>query len=139
MVSTTQVTKARSTLDKTAKPNVTRECWRKLFPLVYAGLNVLILLFVLSLSTPIDLEMTCHLSGRKFDNGGELIRNDTGWSKLSIKHFKEKAQCLVKQFGKYKVLNKFHVRSFHNYTLYSYTLRQTYCYYLLRPFTKLFL
>ena len=49
--------------------------------------------------------------GRKFDNAGELIGNATGWSKLSIKHFKEKAECLVKQFGHYKVLNKFHVRN----------------------------
>lgn len=48
-------------------------------------------------------------TGRKFDNAGELIGNATGWSKLSIKHFKEKAECLVKQFGHYKVLNKFHV------------------------------
>ena len=55
-----------------------------------------------------------NISGRKFDNAGEMIRNDTGWSKLSIKHFKEKAECLVKQFGQYKVLNKFHVRNFLN-------------------------
>lgn len=50
-------------------------------------------------------------TGRKFDNDGELIGNGTGWSKVSIKHFKDKAECLVKQFGQYKVLNKFHVRN----------------------------
>ncbi|XP_028401827.1 neprilysin-4-like [Dendronephthya gigantea] len=48
-------------------------------------------------------------TGRKFNNAGELIGNGTGWSKVSIKRFEEKAKCLVKQFGKYKVLNKFHV------------------------------
>ena len=54
----------------------------------------------------------CIIPGRKFDNAGELIKKKgTGWSKLSIDHFKEKAKCLVKQFGQYKVLNKFRVRS----------------------------
>ena len=47
--------------------------------------------------------------GRKFDKNGELIEKRTHWSEPSIKTFQERAKCLVEQFSKYKVLNKFYV------------------------------
>ena len=47
--------------------------------------------------------------GRKFDKNGEVIEKRTRWSEPAIKMFQEKAKCLVEQFSKYKVLNKFHV------------------------------
>ena len=49
------------------------------------------------------------LLGRKFDKNGELIEKRTHWSGPSIKTFQERAKCLVEQFSKYKVLNKFYV------------------------------
>ena len=49
------------------------------------------------------------LLGRKFDKNGELIEKRTHWSEPSIKTFQERAKCLVEQFSKYKVLNKFYV------------------------------
>lgn len=48
-------------------------------------------------------------TGRKFDKNGELIEKRTRWSEPAIKMFQEKAKCLVEQFSKYKVLNKFHI------------------------------
>lgn len=48
-------------------------------------------------------------TGRKFDKNGELIEKRTCWSEPAIKTFQERAKCLVEQFSKYKVLNKFHI------------------------------
>ncbi|CAH3175027.1 unnamed protein product [Porites lobata] len=48
-------------------------------------------------------------TGRKFDKNGELIEKRTHWSEPSIKTFQERAKCLVEQFSKYKVLNKFYI------------------------------
>lgn len=68
--------------------------------------------FVLSWNYDISKERThsfLSLPGRKFDKNGELIEKRTRWSEPAIKMFQEKAKCLVEQFSKYKVLNKFHV------------------------------
>ncbi|KAJ7333074.1 hypothetical protein OS493_018244 [Desmophyllum pertusum] len=48
-------------------------------------------------------------TGRKFDKNGELIEKRTHWSEPAIKMFQERAKCLVEQFSRYKVLNKFHI------------------------------
>lgn len=48
-------------------------------------------------------------TGRKFDKNGELIEKRTCWSEPAIKTFQERDKCLVEQFSKYKVLNKFHI------------------------------
>jgi len=59
------------------------------------------------------------LPGRKFDKNGELIEKRTRWSEPAIKMFQEKAKCLVEQFSKYKVLNKFHVSMKQHYCSFS--------------------
>ena len=55
------------------------------------------------------LNYLLSLPGRKFDKNGELIEKRTHWSEPAIKMFQERAKCLVEQFSRYKVLNKFHV------------------------------
>lgn len=65
------------------------------------------------------------MPGRKFDKNGELIEKRTRWSEPAIKMFQEKAKCLVEQFSKYKVLNKFHVSK-----------KQDYYYFLASPLSR---
>ncbi|EDO45210.1 predicted protein [Nematostella vectensis] len=49
-------------------------------------------------------------TGRKYDkNGEEIDKRSEAWSKNATKMFHEKAKCLVDQFSKFKVLDKFHL------------------------------
>ena len=66
--------------------------------------------------------MTCYLcklslrqifllffAGRKFDKNGDI--KDEQWTSKSIKNFCDKSRCLIKQYNKYKVRDKFPVRT----------------------------